>query len=508
MNKYILKAVMCSALVAPVLTSCELDQYPDTALVTEQAWQKMSDADNFNNGILAYFRSLSDGATSVSEVQADLFDLRNTAIDYNQVYSWTYTNAQFDGDGLWSNSYTAIANANNVINNISKVKVDGENEQKILDHYKGNAFLLRAYALSNMAPRYCKEYVDDENAKNVAGLPLLTEVDVNKKPARATLYDTYQFIMNDLQQARQLMNDYDNTDYATLSANVAEALEARVLLRMGKYQAALDSVSDLLSRYSLTTDADKYAEMWKNDISDFGVELIYEPQMTPDDRGSFYGQYESYIDDTGYWNPNYIPTQGLIDLYDVDDIRLMDFFRAYNDDENGEPDYNNPVKISCGDIITEGVVLKKFPGNASLKKGSDGTVFYNMPKPFRVAELYLIAAEASYKLNGTDGDYLKTLRAARGLNTTLPTGAPLFSMIKDEWTREFVGENFRLDNLKRWGDGFTRMAPQELEAGSFSNTCPVTNFAIQPDNQRWVWEIPSQELQANSNIERNWKREN
>ena len=260
------------------------------------------------------------------------------------VYNWTYTNAQFDGDGLWSGSYTAIANANNVINNIDKVKVDGESDQKILDHYKGNALLLRAYALSNMAPRYCKEYVDDENAKNVAGLPLLTEVDVNKKPARATLYDTYQFIMNDLQQARQLMNDYDNTDYATLSANVAEALEARVLLRMGKYQAALDSVSDLLSRYSLTTDADKYAEMWKNDISDFGVELIYEPQMTPDDRGSFYGQYESYSDATGYWNPNYIPTQGLIDLYDVDDIRLMDFFRAYNDDENGEPDYNKPHK--------------------------------------------------------------------------------------------------------------------------------------------------------------------
>lgn len=506
MNKYILKAVMCSALVATGFTSCELDQYPDTSLVTEESWQKPSDATSYNNGILAYFRSLSDGATSVAEVQADLFDLRNTAVDYIQVYNWTYTNSLFDGDGLWSGSYTAIANANNVINNIDKIQATDEATKKELAHYKGNAYLLRAYALSNMAPRYCKEYVSDDNAKTVNGLPLLTEVDVNKKPGRSSLYDTYQFIMADLKQARQLMNDAENTDYTTLSSNVAEALEARVLLRMGKYQDALDTVADLLQRYQLTTDAEKYAKMWKDDVADFGTELIYEPQMTPNDRSSFYGQFEDYDDASGLWNPNYIPTQGLIDLYDDDDIRLNNFFRAYNDNAMGTPDYNNPVKIMCGDITTKGVVLNKFPGNENLKKSGDATVFYNMPKPFRVAELYLIGAEASYRLNGTDGNFLKTLREARGLTSPLPTGAPLFNMIKDEWTREFVGENFRLDNLKRWGDGFTRMAPQELEEGSFSNTCPTTGFTIAPDDQRWIWEIPSQELQANTNIERNWTR--
>lgn len=507
MNKYILKAVMCSALVAPVLTSCEFDQYPDTSLVVEESWQKLSDATSYNNGILAYFRSLSGGATTTSEVQADLFDLRNTAVDYYQVYNWTYTNSQFDGDGLWSGSFTAIANANNVINNIDNIQVEDSVAKKQLAHYKGNAYLLRAYALSNMAPRYCKEYGSDANAKTVKGLPLLTEVDVNKKPARASLYDTYQFIMADLQKARALMNDSTNIDYTALSSNVAEALEARVLLRMGKYQEALDTVADLLKRYKLTTDPEKYADMWKNDVSDFGTELIYEPQMTPDDRLSFYGQYESYSDDTGYWNPNYIPTQGLIDLYEDDDIRLMDFFRAYNDGEDGEPDYSNPVKIQCGDKESEGVVLSKFKGNESLKKASDGTIFINMPKPFRVAELYLIGAEASYHLNGTDGNYLKTLRAARGLTSVVPTGAPLFNMIKDEWTREFVAENFRLDNLKRWGDGFTRMAPQDMDEGSFSSAAPTTGFTITADNPRWIWEIPSQELQANPNLDRNWTRE-
>lgn len=499
MNKYILKTVMCSALVAFGLTSCELDQVPTTSLVTEASWQKMSDAQNYDNGIKAYFRSLSGGATSVAEVQADLFNLRNTAIGYIQVYNWQYTNSQFDGDVLWKGSYTAIANANNVINNIDKIKTTTEEELLTLQTYKGHAYLLRAYAYANMAPRYCKRYTTDDEAKNELGLPLCTEVDVNKKPSRASLYDTYQFILSDIEKAKDLMNNDDNIDYTELSSNVAKALEARVYLYMNHNQEALNDVKDLLERYSLTTDADTYKAMWKDDVAPVGQELIYEPQMTADDRASFYGAFESYSDANHVWNPDYLPTQGLIDLYNEDDIRQMTFFRAEEED-------GSPVVIIGGDNKAEGVVLSKFPGNDALKKANDDRVFYNMPKPFRVAELYLIGAEASYKLNGTDGGYLTTLRAARGLTTGNLTGDVLFSTIKDEWTREFVGENFRLDNLKRWGDGFTRMDPQEIGAGMFSNTCPLTGFTISADNQRWIWEIPSQELQANPNIVRNWSR--
>lgn len=505
MNKYILKTVMCSALAVATLTSCELDQYPDSALVTEQSWQKLSDAENYNNGILAYIRSLSSGATSVSEVQADLFNLRASSVTNYQSYMWTFTNTQFDGDGLWSGSYTAIANANNVINNIDKVKTTNDSDKKMLEHYKGNALFLRAYALSNMAPRYCSRYTTDEEAKTIKGLPLLTEEDVNKKPSRASLYDTYQFIMNDLQQARKLMDDVDNTDYTTMSSNVAEALQARVLLYMNKHQEALDTVADLLTRYQLTDDADAYKEMWKTDAIDFGSELIYEPQMTADDRANFGSLYNYRYKQNNhvFYQPDYLPTQGLIDLYSDDDIRKIGtFFKAE------EEDTSEPVIITAGDVMSEGVVFNKYPGNSSLTKAGESFDFYNMSKPFRTAELYLIGAEASYHLDGTDGGYLKRLQQARGFTTNIATGVALFNNIKDEWIREFVGENFRLYNLKRWGDGFKRMQPQDgLEEGIL-NVEGVKDFSISADNQRWNWEIPSQELQANPNIERNWGRDN
>ena len=184
------------------------------------------------------------------------------------------------------------------------------------------------------------------------------------------------------------MNNDDNIDYTELSSNVAKALEARVYLYMNHNQEALNDVKDLLERYSLTTDADTYKAMWKDDVAPVGQELIYEPQMTADDRASFYGAFEAYSDANHVWNPDYLPTQGLIDLYNEDDIRQMTFFRAEEED-------GSPVVIIGGDNQAEGVVLSKFPGNDALKKANDGTVFYNMPKPFRVAELYLIGAEAS-----------------------------------------------------------------------------------------------------------------
>lgn len=158
--------------------------------------------------------------------------------------------------------------------------------------------------------------------------------------------------------------------------------------------------------------------------------------------------------------------------------------------------------------MSEGVVFNKYPGNSSLTKAGESFDFYNMSKPFRTAELYLIGAEASYHLDGTDGGYLKRLQQARGFTTNIATGVALFNNIKDEWIREFVGENFRLYNLKRWGDGFKRMQPQDgLEEGIL-NVEGVKDFSISADNQRWNWEIPSQELQANPNLERNWGRDN
>ena len=156
-------------------------------------------------------------------------------------------------------------------------------------------------------------------------------------------------------------------------------------------------------------------------------------------------------------------------------------------------------------------VLNKFPGNATLNKtGADAEHTYlNIDKPFRIAEQYLIAAEASYRLGNTSDaqNYLNTLRQARGLVATTKTGTELFQLIKDEWFREFIGEGQRLDGLKRWGEGFSRKG-QTMQNGELimqANKDRNIELTVDSKDQRFVWEIPYNDLLANKNLQKNWK---
>ena len=147
-------------------------------------------------------------------------------------------------------------------------------------------------------------------------------------------------------------------------------------------------------------------------------------------------------------------------------------------------------------------MLNKYPGNPKLKKSE--YEYYQMPKVFRVAEAYLIAAEASYQANDEVNalKYLNDLRTQRGASVVTATGDALFKEIKNEWIREFVGEGQRMNDLKRWHDGLQRHDPQNqaiLMIGA-----DYTELTKEASDKRFLWEIPNNDMNANSNIEGNW----
>lgn len=491
MNKYILKAILCSAVAVTALSSCEFDQYPATSLPTEQSWQTVDDATNFNVGLLAYLRSVSGGSKSyISEVQSDLFNGRTGLASLNRFYNWTFTNSDTESDVVWTSNYGLITAANNIINNIDNVIAAADStDLELLHTYKGNAYFARAYGYANLVTRYCKDY-DPATAESTLGLPLVTEVDVNARPARSSLAETYALIKSDIAQAKALLTNEDNMDYSAPNYNVVVALDARVSLQMEDYDNAISSAAEVIAKYPLISDQAEFQEMWSNDD---GSEIIFEPQQTDDEVANSYQEiYISYSSSLQAYNPYYLPTQGLIDLYEDGDIRKNVYF--------------SQVTAATNDLVADGVyIFTKYPGNVSLKKDADDeTTFYNMTKAFRVAEMYLIAAEASYMSAGNDGGYLSTLRAARGASTESLSGAALLTQIKNEWARELCGEGFRLDCLKRWNDACVRMTPQTLVAGFLLTQTNCTELNIPAGDQRFVWEIPSNDLQANTNLERNW----
>ena len=78
----------------------------------------------------------------------------------------------------------------------------------------------------------------------------------------------------------------------------------------------------------------------------------------------------------------------------------------------------------------------------------------------------------------------------------------LDKVMQDEWTREFVGEGFRMPCLKRWHQGFKR-TPQPFNTPVLVNTGNVQTLSVEPSNIRFTWPIPQQDMQANKNLKQN-----
>ena len=134
------------------------------------------------------------------------------------------------------------------------------------------------------------------------------------------------------------------------------------------------------------------------------------------------------------------------------------------------------------------------------------------------AQAYLIIAEANLRKANPDEaaarEALNELRINRYVGETdynesadyigdNVTGAALVKVMQDEWTREFVGEGFRLDNLKRWHLGFKRMAAQQFQNPVLVSTHGWQDLEVEANNIRFTWPIPQQETQANKNIKQN-----
>lgn len=484
----IIKQITVLSLILACGTSCNLDRYPYDSISTETAWTGVSDATKFEAGLYSSIRGMfSSDVNYGSEIQTDLF---NATVSFGNnggdLYTWNFNSSQGTLSDYWSSNYVCINNSNGIINNIGKIVTTDSKELALLSKVKGEAFLARAMAYHNLVLRYAKDY-NKASAQTDLGLPIvLKENDVENKPARATLEDTYKQIKSDIVEAKKLLVVPGAANSTVLTADVIEAFDARVNFYMDDFTAAIANVNAIIAKYPLVNSADSWTSMWLNDSSS---ELLFMPFQSVDERSYSVAPYTSYRTTTSSYSPDFVPTKWMLELYEAGDIRKSSFLLS---------------KITCNDIVVNNVyMLNKYPGNPKLKKTE--YEYYNAPKPFRSSELYLIAAESYYK-NGDAVNALKflnDLRTARQASVlTGLTGDALFTAIKNEWIREFAGEGKRLDNLKRWNDGFTRNNPQNIDL--LMDGPIYTGLTIQAGNKKFVWEIPDRDLSSNLLLKPNW----
>lgn len=484
------------------LSSCHMERFPKSSIAVEQSFSSVADGKNWDNGVLASLRTSTYGVfLKYQDYQADML---NASIDFGNrngsFYNWGDLNSGAEElKTIWHAYYSRIKNVNFCLQNYNKIPVESDAEKNVINQIMGNALFARAYYYFNLAIRWGQPY-KATSATTDLSVPLLITYDLNEMPPRATNAVLYKQILDDLAAAKIKLAQVKNVPMSELpNTDACLALEARVKLYMGDWAGAQAAAKALIdaNRYTLVSPtAENFEQMWVHDNS---TEDIFTPFISKPDElplsTSYFGENRSL----GANTPDFLPTKWVIDLYEEVDLRKAVYFSKEKLKYAG-------VDYPKGDLY----VISKFKGNPAYSDQPKDDIWgylpngIHRPKLFRIAETYLIAAESAYKQNNESDakKYLNALRASRGLKAVDSSGESLFTDIKNERTRELAFEGFRLWDLRRWGMPMKRHDPQTIAGKSpfLSPVVDINTMEISPENPKWIWGIPHNDMQTNDNL--------
>jgi hypothetical protein len=480
-----------------LLSACDLNKFPQTAINTEEAMESAADCQQFRYGLYANTKGIFTGAFIYGQdLQADLYHAVDKFGNWQgPFYSYQMTTSEDTPNSAWFGLYAAIGNANFLTAGCQKLleKEDlSDADKKLVQLYYGEACYLRAHFYFNLTQYFCEDY-DPGTAGDKLGVPVVLEYaptgDATKYPARGTLAATYEQIVADLAEAEKYITTKGEVNSNYITKDVVTAMQARVALTMHDWSTAYTKASSLVESgtYKFVDSKEALAEAWtKDNLS----ECLWQAKMIDaSDRGNSYSYFiYNTTGEDGEDDPQYIPEDWCLNLYAEDDVRWAWFDKR---------DIHLRVTGSV-------YLLVKYPGNPALQS-NDVSNYCNMPKIFNIGEQHLIAAEAAYNLGDytNANKYLNALRSARipSWTTTDYSGLDLFKEIRDERVRELYGEGFRLNDLKRWHMGFTRSKGQDP-----SILFPGRNYVDctrEADDPFFLWPIPKDECQANPQMVQN-----
>lgn len=491
--------IIIVAFAALLSVSC-LNKEPESAIPQKDAMQTFNDAEQTVTGIYALLKSsaLYCGYLSIlPDLQTDLvYAVDGYSNTFGDIWQWNIRSTNSDIESVYAALYRVVAACNFYLERIDAVAASITDDSKLetLDIYTGEVYLARALAFSELIKCFCKAY-NPATAESELGIVLRTNYTDAQPQPRASLADSYTQVLRDIEKAEELLDEDDDAySSAFLTRAAAYALHARVALYMEDWQSAIDystlliehkgfALSSAVSYY--TNDMTYFDYMWNYDV---GTEIIWRIGLTATDAMSAYSMGQIFLNfnnDYTYYYPDYVPAQWVLDLYSQSDMRYSSYFY--------------PLQTGYAHAL-QWPLLVKYYGNQELI--STNLLYHTvMAKPFRLAEQYLIRAEAycrretpDFSAASADISALRAARVAGGGAITL-TSDNYIEHIANERVRELYMEGFRLNDIKRWGnlyrngEGFTRTKQSNsLAEGS--------SLSVATSNPLFVWPIPIHELEA------------
>jgi len=417
-----------------------LDKKPDSALAIPNSLKDLQ-------AMLDYELYMNNNYPAAGDIAADYYYLSDADWSSRQqrhrdTYVW---DAQVDVFDDWQAGYTTIFYANVVLDHVGQAVLNGLTETDRA-RIQGEAYFFRGWTYYQLAQIYTTPYdpvhVSDPTIK---GLPLRLKSDINEVSVRASLKDTYQQIVNDLELAATLLPDKPLVPTRPSKAAAYGAL-ARVYLIMGEYdqsltfgEKCLEIQSDLMNYNTLRLQAANPFDLFNNEVifhakiaNGSGVHASTRAKVNMD----WYAQYEE------------------------NDLRKSAYFTGNQD------------------------------GTYAFKGHYDGNVFGNVFSGITTSEIYLTVAESARRLGnvGVAQSYLNTLlrnRYVAGKFTARTEDDMSLRHILLERRRELV---FR--GGIRWPD-LRRLNLDDTFADTLTRNVNSAVYNLLPRDVRYTFLIPN-----------------
>jgi len=414
-SSYKIYQYIMSAAIVSFMVSCKKFvqiEPPPNLIVTEAVFSSDQTALTSVTGLYVQMRnqnlSITNGGLSVfAGLSAD--EIYNTvtsaAADPFYKNSILSTNATISTN-FWSSAYRNIYQVNSILEGL-------EASTKLTDPVKrqlqGEMKLIRAFYYYYLV--------------NLFGdVPLIvgTDYQSNSIMSRASAPDVYRQIITDLEEAQNLLKaDYPSMNRARANKWTASALLARVYLLQKDWANAETQATLIINsgQYSLTTNLNNVFVSTSN-------ETIW--QLIRDNSNTAEGA--TFIPASTTVRPTYAMTNYFLNSFEAGDQRKVNWLKS-NVVSGQTYYYPFKYKVRTATPISEYEVM------------------------FRLAEVYLIRAEARVKKNDLTGakDDLNVIRTRAGLpNTVAITVDEIFSAIIQERRIELFTEwGHRWIDLKR-----------------------------------------------------------
>lgn len=410
-----------------LLSSCEKalePNYPDFLLSEDALFENTATIDAAIANIYAGIRDISpvnggvDGMGILLGLYTDELDYyrENAPID-NAFYNHSVLPNNTAVSNFWNNSYSLIYSINKIVEGLEKAPL----EEDQLKGYRAEAIFLRAYLHFYLVQLF-------------GDIPYIKSTDYKKNASvsRMPTTEVYQIMVEDLLEARTLLPYMETTGEKTkVSKGVASAMLARVYLFTQQWEKAVVESTSVLNEGTYS---------WQQDLNQ--VFLKESPstiwQLKPEFEGAGTKEGQTLIFDFG---PPflYALTDNFISGFKTDDLRKEAWTREISD---GMQSWNHPYKYK----------QNYYEGNSTE---------YSIL--FRLAELFLIRAEANLQLGNLQlaKDDIDIIRHRAGLIPTIASSSEEISIeLRYQWQYEFFSEQgHRWLDLKRSGSANEVLAP-------------------------------------------------